>query len=84
MRLFWHRASVGPSRRDAACAELLAEANARPVHRGESLIFSASPLFGGMVLRVAGIRTEIVGQWIRDRLRFVPDLIGGDPWARKW
>ncbi|HWE00936.1 MAG TPA: urease accessory protein UreD [Tepidisphaeraceae bacterium] len=74
---------LGP-RVEAACAQLLNQANAQPVTRGESLIFSASPLAGGMILRVAGPRTEIVGKWIRDRLRFVPGLLGGDPWARKW
>jgi urease accessory protein len=67
-----------------ACVDLLTQANAQPVNRGESLIFSASPLPGGMILRVAGPATEIVGRWIRDRLRFVPGLLGGDPWARKW
>ena len=71
-------------RMEAACEKLLVMGNAQPVHRGERLIFSASPVPGGVVLRVAGPETEVVGKWIRDRLRFVAGLLGGDPWARKW
>jgi urease accessory protein len=74
---------LGP-RVESAAADLLGQANAQPVAPGENLIFSASRLSGGIMLRVAGPETQIVGQWIRDRLRFVPDLLGGDPWARKW
>ena len=69
---------------EAASAAILAWAGAQPVNRGEELVFSASPVPGGAVIRVAGARTEQVGRWIRQRLDFVPDLLGGDPWVRKW
>ena len=71
-------------RLESGSAAILAWARAQPVNRGEELVFAASPLPGGVVIRVAGARTEQVGRWIRQRLDFVPDLLGGDPWARKW
>ena len=58
----------------------------RPVSR-DPLSFAASPLPGGApgaVLRVAGPDAEHVGRWLRERLTFVPELLGDDPWARKW
>jgi urease accessory protein len=58
--------------------------HAQPVHRDAPLIFSASPIAGGVVCRVAGATTELVAQWIRQRLAFVPSLLGQDPWLRKW
>jgi urease accessory protein len=69
---------------ESAAAVLLEWAGAQPVNRGEELVFSASPVPVGVVIRVAGARTEEVGRWIRRRLDFVPALLGGDPWARKW
>jgi urease accessory protein len=63
--------------------ELLQYVSAQPA-RQESLLFAASPIENGVVLRVAGRQTETVGRWIRDRLGFVADLVGQDPWARKW
>lgn len=46
------------------------------------LLVSASPFDGGVVIRAAGAKTEVVTQWLRDRLAFVRDLVGEDPWAR--
>jgi len=54
----------------------------QPVGRCEDLFFSASPLAGGVVLRVAGVSTELVSRWLRARLAFTRDLLGGDPWMR--
>ena len=51
---------------------------------GGSLLLSASPIPDGLVVRVAGSHTEGVAHWIRERLGFVTELVGHDPWARKW
>jgi urease accessory protein len=50
----------------------------------DGIVFSASPMPGGAIVRVAGDETEAVLKWIRARLGFIADLIGEDPWARKW
>lgn len=38
----------------------------------------------GCVLRVAGRSVEEVGRTLRVCLSFVPELLGDDPWTRKW
>lgn len=68
----------------AACARILAFTAGQPIARCQDILFCASPLPGGVVIRVAGPQTETVAMWIRQRLDFVPGLLGGDPWARKW
>jgi urease accessory protein len=69
----------------AATAEGIVSWDAgQPIHRGQDVIFSISPLAGGAVIRVAGTETEAVGQWIRQRLGFLGALLGADPWSRKW
>jgi urease accessory protein len=65
-------------------AGLLAEVEALPVARRAELIVSASPVRQGAMLRVAGERGEEVGREVRRRLAFVAQLLGDDPWARKW
>lgn len=72
---------IGP-RLERPAADLLDWAQSQPIRPDEELIFSASPLPGGAVLRVAGPTTETVGRWLRGRLSFVPGLLGEDPWAR--
>lgn len=62
---------------------LLEWAAAQPAPSNEWL-FSASPVPGGMVIRVAGSQTEQVARWIHQRLDFVSAAIGQSPWARKW
>jgi urease accessory protein len=74
---------VGVAASDSS-AKLLDQLSKEPVDRNQSLLFSASPIENGAVLRVAGSSCEIVGAWIREKLGFVTDLIGHDPWARKW
>jgi urease accessory protein len=64
--------------------QLIEFVHAQPIDRDAPLIFSASPIVGGVVCRVAGATTETVAQWIRQRLAFVPSLLGQDPWLRKW
>jgi urease accessory protein len=38
----------------------------------------------GCLVRIAAGSVEDAGRTIRSCLRFVPDLLGDDPWARKW
>lgn len=57
--------------------------NARP-SPDAGLLFSISPIEQGAVLRIAGQRTETVGQWIREQFQFIRELVGQDPWERKW
>jgi len=66
-------------------AEILRFIGERPVsHEASPLIFSASPLDNGMVLRAAGTNAEIVAGWLREQLSFVGGLLGEDPWKRLW
>jgi urease accessory protein len=68
----------------AAAARMLAEVEALPVTRRAGLIVSASPIRQGAVVRIAGERGEEVSREVRRRLAFVAELLGDDPWARKW
>jgi urease accessory protein len=68
----------------AAASRMLAEVEALPVTRRAELIVSASPIHQGAVVRIAGETGEEVSREVRRRLVFVADLLGDDPWARKW
>lgn len=63
--------------------ELLACVDAQPAPAG-SVLFAASAINHGVVIRVAGRDGEAATQWIRQRLAFISRLAGYDPWARKW
>lgn len=67
----------------AGAQALLDEIAAHPVSRAASLVCSASPVAGGVLLRIAGEQTAEVGQALRRHLQFVSPLLGDDPWARK-
>ncbi|HWD19779.1 MAG TPA: urease accessory protein UreD [Verrucomicrobiae bacterium] len=56
---------------------------AQPAARRSRLIFSASPVREGLVLRVAGESQEEVAHYVYDTLRFAGAWLGDDPWARK-
>ena len=74
---------AGPKVADAA-ARILAEVETLPVTRRAQLILSASPMRQGAVLRVAG---ETARKWAAkfgNALAFAAELLGDDPWARKW
>lgn len=46
---------------------------------------AASPLGDdGIVLRLAGVDVEALGARLRSTLKFVCEIIGDDPWARRW
>ena len=68
----------------AAAAQVLEQTAALPITRHAPLVASASPVADGVVLRLAGERVEAVGQAVRSQLSFLRELLGDDPWARKW
>jgi urease accessory protein len=54
------------------------------IAKNAPLIVSASPLRHGVVLRVAAEQVEDAGREIHRHLAFLPELLGDDPWERKW
>jgi len=56
----------------------------RPVGKRAALACSASAVRAGALLRVAGESVEAVRQELHGHLGFVTELLGDDPWARKW
>ncbi|MDP9173189.1 MAG: urease accessory protein UreD [Planctomycetota bacterium] len=64
-------------------SELLRLVAGQPLVANAKLVFAGGPAAGGALLRVAGESTETVGNWLRDRLAFLSDITGQDPWARK-
>jgi urease accessory protein UreH len=73
---------VGAPVREGA-TRLLADVAAEPVVRRGPLVFSASPIRDGALLRLAGDGVENVDREIRRHLAFLAELLGDDPWARK-
>jgi urease accessory protein len=71
-------------RLETASSEALSSLSDRAVTRNSDLVVSGSALREGAIVRFAGIRVEEVGRAIYDLLRFVPPLLDGDPWVRKW
>ena len=65
-------------------AELMAEISSRPVERNSTLLCSASPVQDGAVLRVAGEDAESVSHELKHHLKSLAELLGDDPWSRKW
>jgi urease accessory protein len=70
-------------------ADAVATVAALPVERRGAVLVSASSLPGpastlGCVVRVGGAQIEDVRGILRGLLDFVPELLGDDPWARKW
>jgi urease accessory protein len=74
---------IGPSVKLAA-EGLLQQIAARPVEKRAALACSASPVSGGALLRVAGEEVEAVRRELGGHLTFLRDILGDDPWARKW
>jgi len=74
---------IGPALRSAA-ERLLAAIGARPVERQGELVVSASPVRDGAVLRFAGTSVEAVGRELHHHLAPAVELLGDDPWERKW
>jgi urease accessory protein len=74
---------IGPPLKPASDA-LLQQIAARPVEKRAELTASASPVRGGALLRVAGEEVETVRRELSGHLTFLRDILGDDPWARKW
>jgi urease accessory protein len=74
---------MGEPVREAA-GKMMAEIASRPVQRAATLLVSASPVGEGAVLRIAGEDVETVGRELKEHLKLLVDLLGDDPWARKW
>ena len=74
---------VGRGFKEAA-ERVLVEMAGRPVARREALVMSASPIGGGVLIRLAGEGVEAVGRELREYLKTAAPLLGDDPWARKW
>ncbi len=55
-----------------------------PVPIRADILLSSARLEAGAVLRIAGTSIEGVTRAIRERLSFIPSLLGDDPWSRKW
>ena len=74
---------IGPAMKLAA-EGLLQQIAARPIEKRAALTCSASPVCGGALLRVAGEEVESVRRELGGHLTFLHDILGDDPWARKW
>jgi urease accessory protein len=64
--------------------EILAWCGEQPILKCSPLVFAASPLHEGVLLRFAGTCVAEVGRAIHERLSFIRELLGDDPWSRKW
>lgn len=63
---------------------LAAEVEVLPISKQSSLVRSASRIASGAVLRIAGEDVESVGKELHRHLACASDIVGEDPWARKW
>ena len=54
-----------------------------PVAARASRIEQSNDLGGALLLRIATVSVEDAMRAVRDHLRFLPDLLGDDPWARR-
>jgi urease accessory protein len=70
----------------AAAARATSHIAALPIEKRADLLVSASPIkrdCDGCVIRMAGVSFEAVSSAAREYLRFLPLLLGDDPWARR-
>lgn len=67
-----------------AAGNLLKEISNRPVERAAPLMCSASAIREGVVLRLAGEEIESVSHELKRHLVFTTELLGDNPWSRKW
>jgi urease accessory protein len=74
---------IGPPFQSAS-EQLLQDVAAQPVGKRAALVASASPVRDGTLLRIAGEDVETVGRELHRQMAFVHDMLGDDPWARKW
>ncbi|HTW93664.1 MAG TPA: urease accessory protein UreD, partial [Tepidisphaeraceae bacterium] len=74
---------VGPAFAPFA-RQILCDVNNEPLAPDAALIFSAAPLGGGAILRLAADSAERLTLEIRRRLHPLFESIGHDPWSRKF
>ena len=65
-------------------AGLLEDIGRRPVEKSAPGVASASPIAGGVMLRVAGDSVETVRRELQLHLDGLTGLLGDNPWKRKW
>jgi urease accessory protein len=75
---------VGRSLRNQVDA-ILTRTNDVPLERHANTLIAAAPLSdAGCIVRMLGRSVEDVRRVLAEYLCFVPDLLGDDPWSRKW
>lgn len=74
---------LGPAT-ESARSRLLSRVADEPVVRQAECLLCASQITDGIVARLAGSETEKIGRIIREFLSPTTELLGDDPWARKW
>ena len=75
---------LGAPLRDHAEAILTRVARTRVCQRADQLLAATPVGDSGCLLRFAGTSVDAAYRMLRDHLGFVPELLGDDPWARKW
>jgi urease accessory protein len=66
-------------------ADILCSMQERIPGKQEDFIFAVSPHGDdGLVMRMAAVSPEALGEAIKEILDFVPSQLGDDPWIRKW
>ncbi len=74
---------VGPHVATMA-ARAAAVAREWPVGRRPDLLAGAAELAGGAIVRILGPRVQVVQERLKQLLEPLTEVIGADPWARKW
>jgi urease accessory protein len=67
-----------------AITEILKNVADLPISRRANLVWSASAIKTGVLVRIAGEDVETVRREIHRQLDFLPGLLHDDPWTRKW
>ncbi|HOB32871.1 MAG TPA: urease accessory protein UreD [Verrucomicrobiota bacterium] len=65
-------------------SRLLKTVSARPIKARGAVLCGASPVGDGAVLRVAGEDMESVTRELRPLMASLGELLGDDPWSRRW
>ena len=75
---------LGPTL-EARGRELLEAVSSQRLMPGADFVASACALpREGVVVRLASASTEVLSEAVRSYLSFVPEMLGDNPWARKW
>lgn len=77
-------AIVGPPVRAYAAHALARTASVPVVKRARVIVGASAVGETGCLVRIAAVSFEEAAAATREYLRFVPSLLGDDPWARKW